>query len=137
MCNPSLLAMLHHESLSQQKMVHFGYERLYEKSRINTKTFLAHALHSALTMDAYKKGLSLSEIEKAAVWSNFQHLECFIISLYMLTTWFQNCNWGGINILGKYIFCNNCKFYWLYFYSEKHCTKMKFSVKDFSSKCDI
>ena len=62
-------------------------------------------------MDAYKRGLSLSEIEKAAVWSNFQHLERFIISLYMLTTWFQNCNWGGKNILGKYIFCNNCKFY--------------------------
>ena len=38
---------------------------------INTKTFKAHSTRSATTSVAYNKGLSLSEIGKAAGWSNF------------------------------------------------------------------
>ena len=41
------------------------------KAGINTKTFKAHATRSASTSAAYNKGLSLSEIGKAAGWSNF------------------------------------------------------------------
>ena len=41
------------------------------KAGINTKTFKAHATRPASTSAAYNKGLSLSEIGKAAGWSNF------------------------------------------------------------------
>ena len=41
------------------------------KAGINTKTFKPHATRSASTSAAYNKGLSLSEIGKAAGWSNF------------------------------------------------------------------
>ena len=41
------------------------------KAEINTKIFKAHARRSASTSAAYNKGLSLSEIGKAAGWSNF------------------------------------------------------------------
>ena len=41
------------------------------KAGINTKIFKAHATRSASTSAAYNKGLSLSEIGKAAGWSNF------------------------------------------------------------------
>ena len=41
------------------------------KARINTKTFKAHAARSASTSATYNNDLSLSEIGKAAGWSNF------------------------------------------------------------------
>ena len=42
-----------------------------EKSGINTTTFKAHSTRAASTSSARCKGLSLTEIAKAAGWSNF------------------------------------------------------------------
>ena len=45
--------------------------RNFGKAGINRRTFKAHATRFASTSAAYNKALSLSEIGKAAGWSNF------------------------------------------------------------------
>ena len=59
-----------HKPVSPETMAHCVVEIL-EKSGINATTFKAHSTRSALTFLASCKGLSLTEITKAAGWTIF------------------------------------------------------------------
>ena len=63
--------MLHHIHQPHQKLLLPWVVETLGKAGINSKTFKAHATCSVSTSAAYNKGLSLSEIGKAAGWSNF------------------------------------------------------------------
>ena len=67
----SSLVMLHHMHQPHQKLLLPWVVETLGKAGINSKTFKAHATCFVSTSAAYNKGLSLSEIGKAAGWSNF------------------------------------------------------------------